>query len=496
LATVRVERHQVQVQQRLDYRVAHEPQRTFLLTAPRELLAPGNVQVWFEGEPLAINPASQRAGAGGRTVEFEFSTPTDKIGAFAIDVRYSVPLSLSGEEPTPFALPLVLPAAQGDFQFGGQRAVFMLAERLQIEPDPDESDEITLAPAAESGSTDAYTWPQPAGLTYWLIGPARGSLGAAVQVSQAWIQTWLTWTTRQERVAYRLTTAHPAVRVRLPSGVRRSALQAAVDGHETELAVRGPRMAVVSIPAAARERPCVLELWYTIDAPSPWLGMVRDRLQPAEIDDAVAPRRTYWQLGLPEDQQLVVMPDDMAAEMAWAADRWPLARRPVMDQRQLEAWIKASGQDRFPLGTSEYLFGALGRWPTLGVTIVQRRLLVGACSAAALVLGLVLLHVPQARSVTLLVVGAVAAAGLAAAAPDTALRLAQAATIGVLVFAAAAAWSRVTLPRGIAPAAPLSTFVPRPRDSVSSSGSAVRKDRSARVPAGGSVATAALEVKP
>ena len=46
-ATARIDRQQVQIEQKLDYRVMHEPQRTFLLELPRELIAGGNLQVWF-----------------------------------------------------------------------------------------------------------------------------------------------------------------------------------------------------------------------------------------------------------------------------------------------------------------------------------------------------------------------------------------------------------------------------------------------------------------
>ena len=92
----------------------------------------------------------------------------------------------------------------------------------------------------------------------------------------------------------------------------------------------------------------------------------------------------YWQLLLPEDRHLVASPDELTSEMAWAADRWPLMRRPVMDQRQLEAWIKASRQPLLPRGANEYLFGALGSWPTLNVVAAPRWFIVSLASVAAL----------------------------------------------------------------------------------------------------------------
>ena len=51
----------------------------------------------------------------------------------------------------------------------------------------------------------------------------------------------------------------------------------------------------------------------------------------------------------------------------------PEVRHHVLDQRQLEAWIKASRQPLLPRGANEYLFGALGSWPTLNVVAAQSR---------------------------------------------------------------------------------------------------------------------------
>src|SRR5205823_9559838 len=127
------------------------------------------------------------------------------------------------------------------------------------------------------------------------------------------------------------------------------------------------RHIAINLPPAVRGNECVLEVYYALDPPPPYLGTVNDSLQTAKIEEALPPRRVYWQLLLPEDRHLVASPDELTSEMAWAADRWPLMRRPVMDQRQLEAWIKASRQPLLPRGGNEYLFGAPGSWPTLNV---------------------------------------------------------------------------------------------------------------------------------
>src|SRR5439155_12373062 len=128
---------------------------------------------------------------------------------------------------------------------------------------------------------------------------------------------------------------------------------------------------------------------------------------------------------LPEDRHLIASPDELTSEMAWATDRWPQMQRPVMDQRQLEAWIKASRQPLLPRGANEYLFGGLGRWPTLNVVAAQRWLIVSLASVAVLVFGLLLIHVPGMRSPGVLLTAAVIIAAGAVVTPQAALVAAQ-----------------------------------------------------------------------
>jgi hypothetical protein len=157
-------------------------------------------------------------------------------------------------------------------------------------------------------------------------------------------------------------------------------------------------------------------------------------------------------------------------------------RRPVLDQRQLEAWIKATPQETLPRGANEYLYGAIGRWPTIGVTVVQRRTLVLAVSGLVLVVGLLLLHFPALRRRELALVAGLALAAAGIVAPEPALLLAEAAVVGSLILLGAAFWmkahsqpERVALPASATqrrtPDSP-STQPPTPRE---------RGDRSSRV---------------
>src|SRR5262249_46637780 len=160
-------------------------------------------------------------------------------------------------------------------------------------------------------------------------------------------------------------------------------------------------------------------------------------------EDAAPPGRVYWQFVLPQNERLLATPLDMTSEMVWSRDGWSFAERPVLDQRQLESWIKASRQELLPAASTDYLFGGLGRWPRLTVVLAPRWLTAVVSSSLALGLGLALIHIRMTRSPVFFLGLGVCFAGLAMVAPHMAWIAAQGAVLGVLTAACAAglAWA-------------------------------------------------------
>jgi hypothetical protein len=495
-ASVRVDRQQAHIDQRLSYRVAHEPQRSFVLAVPRELALGGNLQVRFNDEPLVANPVQKPASMDPALTNFQFTMPVDQIGPFEVSVRYTAALRWDGQKPTSLTIPMVLPVDSGEDQFTGQQVEFTLVEGLQIEPDIEGVDELARPTAVGDDSTHVYAWSAPVSLSRWTVAPSLAADTASITVSQMWVQTWLTPEVRQERACFRMSGPQETVRVKLPQGVRTASVQTAIDGQEVRSKPRDPWVVVVTVPEAMRGRPCVLEVWYALDPPAPWLWLVSHQLRGAEIVDATPPRRMFWQLVVPENQYQLLSPGDMAAEMAWPPDRFMLARRPVMDQRQLETWIKASRQEPLPRGMNEYLYGTLGRWPTLRVISAPRLLVVSLASGALLAAGLLLLHVPRLRSPGLLLAAAALLAAGALVAPDFALLAAQAAVLGVIVTAAAAAWSLYPSAPIVRSALSPSGIAAHPRETPSTQPQVPRTERSSRITATAPANAPIMEVRP
>jgi hypothetical protein len=279
----------------------------------------------------------------------------------------------------------------------------------------------------------------------------------------------------------------------LPKGVPQSSVQAAVDGVEIAKAFRDPGQVILSLPQAARGQDCVVELFYSLDPLPHRLGLAAGKLQPAQIDGAGPPHRSYWQLALPPSEHLLVLPREWTAEMQWNTDPWLLKHRPALDEQQLQRWVGASRQEPLPRGANIYLFGGLGEAPALEVLVAHRRLIVAGCSGAVLLIGLLLVHVPRLRSPSLLFVAAVLVAGLAVVAPDLALLAGQSALLGLTIAAAAAAWIWLRAGHALPSHAPLSTLGARPRELAMAQPPAVaRADHSSQITS----TAAAIEVRP
>jgi hypothetical protein len=276
-------------------------------------------------------------------------------------------------------------------------------------------------------------------VTRWTLQPAQSAAPAAVVVSKVWIQTWLVGGVRQERVVFRLATGQDQVRIRLPASPGRGSVQVGVNGQSLVAAVREPASVTLDLPAAARGRDTVVELWYSVPHRTPAM-LAASSLTPPLLEGGSPPRRVYWQVCLAAGEHLVVPPSDWDGEMRWAADQWPLGRQTALDQEQLESWTGASRQDPLPRGVNTYLFSTLGSVRKLEFTAADRRTLLVLGAGAALAIGLALVHLPALRRPETLLLVATAIAALALLLPDTAVLLAQAAALGLVIALAAAAW--------------------------------------------------------
>jgi len=485
------------VRETIRFDVAHVPMEFVTLAVPREVVRAGTLEVRQNGQllnPVAepedapAPPADTVTAAAAATADAGPRPPVDAVPMRAL---LAVPLLGTGEVvvqfelPTPplklettlqYDLPLVVPAGA---RLGRQSVALDASDMLSVEPRGEEWKRDVTAQGSVAGRIWTASRPQDR-LPLALSTRRQTPLGQTV-VDAAWLQTRLIAERREDVYTYAVTSSAEALALALPAGLTAAPLPASVDVRldgETQVgAVRTDGRVVIELPrragagswlvevVVARARGGLSELFGTTAR----LPAVVD-LDAPRFPDGTLERRFYWELLLDPDEHPLGGPGHWTSQQQWAWGALGLERVPVVSRDVLRTWVTAAagagaGRDAeppdwreaarlpadMPTPGSRAVYSGVGPPGSARVWIVPTWLLVLAVSGPVLAVGLAVVQRPGLRSPPLLL-GAAAVASLAAAAvPDFAPLLAQAAVPGALL-AVLAAGLRLVVNRGAAPA--------------------------------------------
>ncbi len=438
---IRLDDQRADVEQKLAYAVAYEPLDRLALEVPRTLAVAEGVEILGdEGKRLAWTevPLGQPPSSSPPTVRKLVSLPAPRIGSFELVLRYTVPVErLQPKATVACTIPLVMPA---EGELAANRAILRTRQGIQAQ--------LRGKPWAvvEKETSD----PRPEGLE--VACPVRATelplgvyledpsaLGLTV-VDRAWIQTWLAGATRQDRAVFRFTSTKKQVELVVPAGVHPREVELWLDDKRIKGQSTPEARIIVALPndtPAARHR---LEAVYRLAHSGQGPGAVAIELPRLGPDTWV--QRTYWQLVLPAQEHVLLPPAGFTEEYRWGWTGFFWGREPLLNQPALEAWCGARHLTEVPTRTSQYLYSVLGSVSRCEVRTVRRPLVVLGASGAALVLGLLWVYVRAARHPLCLAAGAAALSWAIVVYPDLSLLGAQAAALGVVLAAGAAALQR------------------------------------------------------
>jgi hypothetical protein len=276
-------------------------------------------------------------------------------------------------------------------------------------------------------------------------------------VDRAWIQSWLTAASREDRAALQLTTDRGHLEVLLPDDAAADQADVLVDGQHVKPRLAAENQLLIPLPHAERAeyiRRHVVELRYHFRGPRPaggWLPLEFPRL-----NADVWTRRIYWQLVLPANEHLIANPDGLTGEFVWGWDGYFWGRNPLLDETELESWVGVAPRGPLPDRANRYLFSTLGRLERAEVRTAGRTWIVLLASGAVLAAGLLLIRVPASRHPAALLALAVGLLAAGLIAPEPTLLLAQAASLGLPLVLLAAFLERgaARRRRGAAPKEP------------------------------------------
>jgi hypothetical protein len=435
--------HQIEVTQILNYQVRYEPLDRLSVEVPRSLFDERKLRFSIGGETVEAHELGEQPAVERRSVQLPLKQLT--TGPIRLEIHFTLPQqNLVATSSTSLAIPMVTPT---DAQVTANTASLVADAGIRLEQreGPWSVTEAKNTPGPQPALHLAA--PEAAPELRLALSLDEGRTMGATYIDRAWIQSWLTENVRQDRAVYNFTSDEDQLRVLLPAGIAASGVEAALDGKEIAPTMDAEGAIVVGLPTDAVRREHLLQLRYQFEArsaPNGWLSFDTPR-----FDHQVKVRRTYWQLVVPVDENLLSASRDLAAEFnwAWRDDGLGFERFPVKEQRQLEQWVglmaadnstgaansagSAKFSDELPKRTNRYLFSSIGSETRFEVVIVRRWLLLLTASLGMLLTGLALMYVPPLRSPRVILAAAVMLLIAVLIWPDPMVLLAQAASVGL-----------------------------------------------------------------
>ncbi|UUO05799.1 hypothetical protein M4951_20810 [Blastopirellula sp. J2-11] len=278
--------------------------------------------------------------------------------------------------------------------------------------------QLESVPTSESSAPTAVTLEfskRPGG-----IGDLR------TRVKRCWIQEALTSDRRRTRVCYLLQTRQPSLTLHLPAAAKtfgtnwKSRQIPSDESDGITLQIDPPELSRTTAMDT-------LEVWYEIDG----MGLESGATMNAPIlEAAVYLEPVYYQLACPSDWFCLSAPG-LTEEMTWEWDGLSYVPVERIHQDRLENWTRASEQDAFPPGMSQYLYSSIGAPKSIRPWFVRRRSLMLTFGGVTLAIGLGLFYLPQLRRASVIGVLVAVAAAMAIFYPHHAVLLGGMAAIGL-----------------------------------------------------------------
>jgi hypothetical protein len=435
---------QATVHQQLRYRIAYEPLDALVLNVPRGFLRMKDLSLKCDGEDLELDAlVTEDTERDDDLIELRVPLSSARLGTCEVAIQYTAPVDrASRDEAAKIMLPLAVPVSgepAGDdpgetFVFRGHVLAVDLPNGTRLQTlDAPWAALDNAAGEADQGNRFSAEQPVPQVQLNLVFGGARGA--EVTLVRQAWIQPWLTPTSRRDRASFRVRTAARQIQLRLPEGADLAKADLFVNGMPVATSQVGELEVLIELNGQFGQREYLVEVWYPFARPRPHRGAISLGLPQVVHADWI--ERMYLQVVLPPDEQLVGTPSAMTSEMSWGwrGVRW--GSQPQLSTGELETWMDTAWACDVPAGANLYLFSRFGALETVNLHTASRSRIVLIASGVLLVAGLLWIYVPLIRRAWVLLLAVCAFGFVAAAYPEPAVFGAQAAAVGLALVVAA-----------------------------------------------------------
>jgi hypothetical protein len=457
MTRVTIDDRQIVVDETVQLNVLYVPLEFFELLVPGSLMKGGTLQI-RQGdsvlEAIDAGATSELDGNGEPLRLIRSLLPVPLIGNGTLNIRYGLAVPRLPREATvavdvPIPLPVVTTSGrQSAFVDDGPSVVVAVRGdtwRREI------SGQGTAASRSYSTSKPQSFLP--------LAVSARSREAASVTVIEAaWLQTRLYPKVREDITTYVVSGLGGPLEIGLPDGIEDfENVEVRLDGNPVSTAVRPGGGIVVPIPEGENGRR-IVEIRFS----SPWGGTAAGLGLPWPLPLAaptfasdVVQRRFYREVLASPDDQLFGVPPHWTSQQRWNWTGSGWGQRAATSPEDLVTWIRTAGGK--PQATtlmagdptlrqSRFVFAGVGAPGRSTVWLMPTWFIVLVASGVTLSIGLLFVYWPSLLRTTsvLALIGVIGL--LAAAVPDTAVLVGQAAVPGAIMAIIAAVLRRVLDP--------------------------------------------------
>lgn len=447
---VAADERQIEVAQTIRLDVLHVPLEFLELSLAQEVAESGSFELRQGGElieALDIVTTSESDAAGRPLVLVRALLPEPLLGRGEVSVRYRLAMpSIPSEATAAVDLPLPLPAAGGNVR---QSITIEESPALAIVPRGDAWRRDVTGQTAAGRSWSASQPRQMLPLA--ISGRTREAVGVTV-IEATWLRTRLFPDSREDTATYVVLPAEPQLELQLPMAALATSVEARLDGSPVPLQPRGDNVYVIDVtPPGPGGR--LLE----IRTVAPWGGTIAGLglpwpmpLDPPGFPADVIQRRFSWELATLPGDHLVGVPTRWTGQQQWAWQGFGWARQATVSSVALADWIAQTlgrpavtvAAPAWPLQNRRAVYAGIGPPGRAAAWVVPTWVVVLLASGTALAVGATMVAVPVWRSAPVVLGLLGCGTVLAAAVPDAAPLLAQAAAPGAVLAALGAALRR------------------------------------------------------
>lgn len=423
-----------QVSQTISYDAAYAPVARVTFLVPKSLESRGDIQVRLENRTLEIRDtiADAQDNVPENWVRKLVQLP-EPMFRFRLTFQYvPPPLTLATDDTAPFSLAFICPAEipilEHSIHFftpSGYKVQLQNESKSLWEP----FREFRRLP---SNVTETFRSSHaPSRIALFISASEKGISGTTV-VERAWIQTWLAGTLRADRAMYLLKSANNSVTIQLP--------QEATREHQIIVRVNGQ-----SIPQPNISQLGMLTLPISPDQYNQPMEISIDYRYEFNISGIEVPitlpyfpkdtlvQQQFWQVILKQDRHIIGCPAGWTLEYDWNWNGLFWWRVPSLRKGDVGFDSEKAKTDPANAVSSQYVFSHLQAPSRVTLYIVNRSLIIFCASGTALLIGLILIYVPQSRYAGSLLGLGVALVAVLFSHPPLVLLMLQASVFGIFL---------------------------------------------------------------